>query len=89
MLNETLVAPEKDFDEINLYFTFGNARCSRIRTSNLTLLSAYKVISGDGIDIYQFNTNTWKSTSRNLTFETGATASGDFITWLAANATKQ
>lgn len=89
ILNERLYAPEKDFDEINLQFTFGTTRCSRIRTSNLTHLSAYKVISGDGIDIYQFNTNTWKSTSRNLTFETGATASYEFRTWLASNATKQ
>lgn len=89
VLNERLYAPEKDFDEINLQFTFGTTRCSRIRTSNLTHLSAYKVISGDGIDIYQFNTSTWKSTSRNLTFETGATASDEFRTWLASNATKQ
>lgn len=89
VLNERLYAPEKDFDEINLYFTIGNARCSRIRTSNLTHLSAYKVISGDGIDIYQFNTNTWKTTSRNLTFETGATGSDEFRAWLASNATKQ
>ena len=89
VLNERLYAPEKDFDEINLYFTIGNARCNRIRTSNLTLLSAYKVISGDGIDIYRFSTNTWKTTSRNLTFETGATASDEFRAWLASNATKQ
>lgn len=89
VLNERLYAPEKDFDEINLYFTFGTARCNRIRTDNLTHLSAYKVISGDGIDIYQFNSNTWKSTNRNLTFETGATASDEFRAWLASNATKQ
>lgn len=89
VLNEELSAPEKDFDEINLYFTFGTTRCSRIRTSNRTSLSAYKVISGDGIDIYQFNINTWKSASRNLTFETGATASDEFRAWLASNATKQ
>lgn len=89
VFNERLYAPEKDFDEINLYFTFGTARCIRIRTSNLTHLSAYKVISGDGIDIYQFSTNTWKSTNRNLTFETGATASDEFRAWLASNATKQ
>lgn len=89
VLNERLYAPEKDFDEINLYFTFGTTRCSRIRTSNRTHLSAYKGISGDGIDIYQFNTNTWKSTNRNLTFETGATSSDEFRAWLASNATKQ
>lgn len=89
VLNEELSAPEKDFDEINLYFTFGTTRCSRIRTANRTHLSASKVISGDGIDIYQFNTNTWKSTNRNLTFETGATSSDEFRAWLASNATKQ
>lgn len=89
VLNETLVAPEKNFDEINLYFTIGNSRCSRIKTTNLTYLSAYKVISGDGIDIYQFSNNTWKTTTRSLTFETGATASNEFRAWLASNATKQ
>ena len=89
VLNERLSAPEKDFDEINLYFTFGTTRCSRIRTANRTHLSAYNVISGDGIDIYQFNTNTWKRTNRNLTFETGATSSDEFRAWLASNATKQ
>lgn len=89
VLNERLSAPEKDFDEINLYFTFGTTRCSRIRTANRTHLSAYKVMSGGGIDIYQFNTNTWKSTNRNLTFETGATSSDEFRAWLASNATKQ
>lgn len=89
VLNERLYAPEKNFDEINLYFTIGNSRCSRIKTTNLTHLSAYKVISGDGIDIYQFSNNTWKTTTRSLTFETGATASDEFRAWLASNATKQ
>lgn len=89
VLNERLYAPEKNFDEINLYFTIGNSRCSRIKTTNLTYLSAYKVISGDGIDIYQFSNNTWKTTTRSLTFETGATASDEFRAWLASNATKQ
>lgn len=88
VLNERLYAPEKNFDEINLYFTIGNSRCSRIKTTNLTYLSAYKVIFGDEIAIYQFS-NTWKTTTRSLTFETGATASDEFRAWLASNATKQ
>lgn len=75
-----LWAPVNKIDPISGY------RCSKCRRTHL---SAYKVISGDGIDIYQFNSNTWKSTNRNLTFETGATASDEFRAWLASNATKQ
>lgn len=90
VLNERLYAPEKDFDEITGYrFKVGTIECTRIRTSNLTHLSAYKVFSGDTVDIYTFSTNTWKTTNRNLTFPAGATASDEFRAWLASNATKQ
>lgn len=90
VLNERLYAPEKDFDEITGYrFKVGTIECTRIRTSNLTYLSAYRVFSGDTVDIYTFNTNTWKTTARNLTFPADATASDEFRAWLASNATKQ
>lgn len=90
VLNERLYAPEKDFDEITGYrFKVGTIECTQIRTVNLTHLSAYKVFSGDTVDIYTFSTNTWKTTARNLTFPAGATASDEFRAWLASNATKQ
>ena len=90
VLNERLYAPEKDFDEITGYrFKVGTIECTRIRTSNLTHLSAFKVFSGDTVDIYTFSTNTWHTTARNLTFPAGATASDEFCAWLASNATKQ
>lgn len=90
VLNERLYAPEKDFDEITGYrFKVGTIECTRIRTSNLTHLSAFKVFSGDTVDIYTFSTNTWETTARNLTFPAGATASDEFRTWLASNASKQ
>ena len=90
VLNERLYAPEKDFDEITGYrFKVGTIECAQIRTSNLTHLSAFKVFSGDTVDIYTFSTNTWKTTSRNLTFPSDATASDEFRAWLASNATKQ
>ena len=90
VLNERLYAPENDFDETTGYrFKVGTIECTRIRTSNLTHLSAYKVFSGDTIDIYTFSTNTWKTTARTLTFPAGATASDEFRAWLASNATKQ
>jgi hypothetical protein len=90
VLNERLYAPEKDFDEITGYrFKVGTIECTRIRTSNLTHLSAFKVFSGDTVDIYTFSTNTWRTTARNLTFPAGATASDEFRRWLASNATKQ
>lgn len=90
VLNERLYAPEKDFDEITGYrFKVGTIECTRIRTSNLTHLSAFKVFSGDTVDIYTFSTNTWKTTARNLIFPAGATASDEFRAWLASNASKQ
>lgn len=90
VLNERLYAPEKDFDEITGYrFKVGTIECTRIRTANLTHLSAFKVFSGDTVDIYTFSTNTWHTTARNLTFPAGATASDEFCAWLASNATKQ
>ena len=89
VLNERLYAPENDFDETTGYrFKVGTIECTRIRTSNLTHLTPYKVFSGDTVDIYTFSTNTWKTTDRNLTFPTGATASDEFRAWLASNATK-
>lgn len=90
VLNERLYAPENDFDEITGYrFKVGTIECTRIRTSNLTHLSAFKVFSGDTVDIYTFSTNTWNTTARNLTFPAGATASDEFRAWLASNASKQ
>lgn len=90
VLNERLYAPESDFDEITGYrFKVGTIECNRIRTANLTHLSAYKVFSGGTVDIYIFSTNTWKTTARTLTFPAGATASDEFRAWLASNATKQ
>lgn len=90
MLNERLYAPENDFDEITGYrFKVGTIECTRIRTANLTGLSAFRVFSGDTVDIYIFSTNTWKTTARTLTFPAGATASDEFRAWLASNATKQ
>lgn len=45
------------------------------------------------IAVYDFYTNKWENTKDRapavLTFPNGATASRDFVTWLAANATKQ
>jgi hypothetical protein len=90
VLNERLYAPENDFDEITGYrFKVGTIECTRIRTANLTGLSAFRVFSGDTVDIYIFSTNTWKTTARTLTFPAGATASDEFRAWLASNATKQ
>ena len=90
VLNERLYAPENDFDETTSYrFKVGTIECTRIRTANLTYLSAYRVFSGDTVDIYTFSTNTWKTTARNITFPAGATASDEFRAWLASNATKQ
>lgn len=38
---------------------------------------------------YDFSYNSWTNRVISITFPSGATASDDFITWLAANATKQ
>ena len=90
VLNERLYAPESDFDETTGYrFKVGTIECTRIRTSNLTHLSAFRVFSGDTVDIYTFSPNKWKTAARTLTFPAGATASDEFRAWLASNATKQ
>jgi len=95
VLNETLVAPESDF---NVYtsFTVGSSvstqyAASLIRTYTTSGLHRLSVQLTTGIEnvLYNFGTNAWEYKYKYLIFPSGATASDNFITWLAANATKQ
>lgn len=95
VLNETLVAPESDFS-VHTSFTVGSSASTQyaallIRTyttSGLHRLSVQLTTGTENV-LYNFGTNAWEYKYKYLVFPAGATASDDFITWLAANATKQ
>lgn len=47
-------------------------------------------VGGGGYPVYDFTTNTWTSNKYvYIKFDSGATASDEFRTWLASNAVKQ
>lgn len=95
MLNERMYAPESDVYFNNQEFKIGDAsnpnRGTGINLSCTTSKIWYTSYqSGDDVTVYTFSSNSWGSDKLNyFTFPSGATASDDFITWLAANATKQ
>lgn len=96
LLNDTLIAPENTLD---LYISFtGTAINSYGQTVSQDFNHEYidkahlycRVTStSQTLTIYNFETNAWDQKYNKWTFPSGATASDDFITWLAANATKQ
>lgn len=93
VLNERLYAPESDFDE-TISFTAengsgGSRKVIRVYTQNNQLKTT------NNMDVtqtmYVFNTHEWDSSQKLpiWKFSAGATASNEFRTWLASNATKQ
>lgn len=94
VLNERLYAPKSDVYFTNQDFTIGDASNPNSATvRNLICTTAkieYTTTIGYTYTLYTFSANTWGTNKYTyLTFPSGATASDDFITWLAANATKQ
>ena len=92
VLNERLYAPESAFTETVSFQAAapdgGLTNVSKIFTENAKL--KYNIQTSISIyTMYDFSTNTWDHKYPKWTFPSGATASDDFITWLAANATKQ
>lgn len=92
VLNERLYAPESAFTETVSFQAAapdgGLTNVSKIFTENAKL--KYNIQTSISIyTMYDFSTNTWDHKYSKWTFPSGATASDDFITWLAANATKQ
>lgn len=97
MLNERLY-PSQTGETINENISFtavtpgGNYTGVKILVGNATTnkVKFYKP-SDDVIAIYTYSTNGWTNDKviSQIIFPAGATASGDFVTWLAANATKQ
>lgn len=97
VLNERLY-PSQTGETINENISFtavtpgGNYTGVKILVGNATTdkVKFYKT-SGDVIAIYTYSTNGWTNDKviSQIIFPAGATASGDFVTWLAANATKQ
>lgn len=92
VLNERLYAPESAFTETVSFQAAapdgGLTNVSKIFTENAKL--KYNIQTSISIyTMYDFSTNTWDHKYPKWTFPSGATASDDFITWLASNATKQ
>lgn len=95
VLNDTLVEPESTFYE-TVAFTAGvsspTLSFTGINYGSATRQLVYLREAGQSsFMIYNFANNSWNSqrTYKTINFSSGATASDDFITWLASNATKQ
>lgn len=90
VLNDTLVAPGSSLEQVisgTIVTAQGNAPLYSIQYVNNKMhfyISAVQIYS-----TYDFDTNQWANKVNSATFPSGATASDNFITWLAANATKQ
>ncbi len=95
VLNDTLVAPESDYYE-TMAFTAGESS----PTMQFTGISLYKTTNQlvylretgqSGFMIYNFANNSYNSTRmyKTIKFESSATCSDEFFTWLKANAIKQ
>ena len=96
VLNERLYAPVNAIQQAISFSTSGLSssgqpvtyQCTRmdVGPTNLTYTFA-----GGNINTYDFSTNQWSTYNKynTLTFPSGATASDEFRTWLASNATKQ
>lgn len=93
VLNERLYAPNNNLTEqVNFMATDGTTTraCVGMSTANNHLYYSYAVAGGSLLlDIYNFTNNSWGAKLKTLTFAADATASNDFIAWLASNATKQ
>ena len=95
MLNDVLVAPEAAIIEpvqfsAGATITSTNNPYKEIRVGYNGALW-YVETSGGTHWIYNFTTSAWNAeyNYKYLRFPAGATAPKNFITWLAANATKQ
>ena len=94
VLNERLYAPENSVDFTGQNFKIGNATDPNANTAKTLICSTttikYTTIAGFTSTLYTFSRHEWGSEKyKYLTFSTGATASDEFRTWLASNATKQ
>ena len=96
VLNDTLSEPDTAFNE-NVAFTATNTYGTIINPAGVRFVSS---TSGSYLElkpstlVYYYATNAWATGQTNnkynkWTFPSGATASDNFITWLAANAAKQ
>lgn len=96
VLNEVLYPAESTLNEI-VSFTAGTSPAYIDRsfvgmyinpTNGITVLTSTTSVTG--YPIYDFTKNKWSSNKyKYIKFEAGATASEEFRTWLASNATKQ
>lgn len=85
VLNERLYAPESNITE-NINFTGGNVSYNSITINKGQVMVRVNGQSGYS-QLYSFTTNQWGG--RKTMTITSTTASDEFRTWLASNATKQ
>ena len=93
VLNERMYAPENAINEtlpnaITIRRTSGTTYAAQLINISLTTLTAYPT-TGGSVEIYSFRLNSWSDHSTTWTFPAGASASDEFLAWLASNATKQ
>lgn len=90
VLNERLYAPENNLNEAITFTVAAGTQFSRIVT-DANYLRYYTSIPTIQT-IYNFATNVWQENHDRygtITFPAGASASDEFLAWLASNATKQ
>ena len=92
VLNERMYPPASNFTE-NLSFTFYTEAGSPVGGKQIRVVDNQLYIkqstSESDFQIYNFISNTWQQKYKTWKFEVGTTASDEFRTWLASNATKQ
>lgn len=91
VLNERLYAPENSIPQFQLNYQAGDGTNYYNYTKiAVTTDQFYGTRSNDDYNqFYQFGSNKWSYKYKYFTFPAGATASNEFLTWLASNATKQ
>lgn len=91
VLNERLYAPENSIPQFQLNYQAGDGTNYYNYTKiAVTTDQFYGTRSNDDYNqFYQFGSNKWSYKYKYFTFPAGATASNEFLTWLASNAAKQ
>lgn len=93
VLNQKPQAPESVIDELlstpmTVKRSSGSTFAAKRITISLTTITLYPTTGGSSA-IYSFQRNEWYDSGKTWIFPDGSTASDEFRTWLASNATKQ
>lgn len=91
VLNELLYRPGEVFTETNNFeVSLNGTSFSPCTKATFELRALFLNITNAGnLNVYSFNDSSWTRKYKYWKFTAGATASDEFRTWLASNATKQ